>query len=253
MIAYENSRLVQSYFEGVGFERFQRVHHAEQCRGVQQALRDGHRQTLQTVVAWLHGENAIKERSVCDAGCGSGEFAVALARAGARVHAVDFSSKMIAAARRHADQACGFADAPSFEVKHIEGLSGVYDAAVCVDVLARYPTQRAIELLGHLSHLARSRLVVTFTPKTRFDALLLRLGNRYAERHGLPPLYTHRHEVIVKALAALGWTVARQSTISRRCGLYYCCVLQLVRVQDTGDRDSGAHAHISRCPMSRSH
>jgi magnesium-protoporphyrin O-methyltransferase len=252
MIAYENSRPIQSYFEGVGFERFQRLHHAEQCHGVQHALRDGHRQTLQTVLAWLEAEGGLRERSVCDAGCGTGELTVALAQAGARVHAVDFSSKMVAAARQRAGLAFGCADAPSFAVQHIEGLSGAYDAVVCVDVLARYPTQRAIELIAHLSRLTRSRLVVTFTPKTRLDALLLKLGNAYAERHGLPPLYTHRREVIIKALAALGWEVRRQIVISRRWKFYYCCVLQLVRAQQgAGDGEVGAPAVSASCPMSQ--
>ena len=67
---------------------------------------------------------------VLDAGCGSGQFAIALAERGARVTGIDLSPEMIRRARDHAAEH-GFADDIDWrtgDVKHLSEPLAVYDA-----------------------------------------------------------------------------------------------------------------------------
>jgi magnesium-protoporphyrin O-methyltransferase len=227
MLLSEQSQLVRSYFETAGYERFRRIYQAE-CGGVfHRHVRDGHRQTTETVLSWLGAARGMEQISVCDAGCGTGALSIPLARAGALVHGVDFSGRMIAAARRNAQGATGGARKPRFEVEDVTNLRATYHTVACIDVLPRYPQSQAIALLGHLSQLATRRLVVSFTPKTWLDPLLLKLGNSVAKRRNAPLLHTHHRELIVNTLTAHGWEIARQTMISAPFKVYYCHLLEL--------------------------
>jgi SAM-dependent methyltransferase len=67
---------------------------------------------------------------VLDAGCGSGQFAIALAERGARVTGIDLSPEMLRRARDHAAEH-GFADDIDWrtgDVKHLSEPLAVYDA-----------------------------------------------------------------------------------------------------------------------------
>jgi magnesium-protoporphyrin O-methyltransferase len=232
MKAFDGAGAVRSYFEGIGFERFRRLHGDEHCSRLQKAVREGHDITLLTVLDWLGVKAGLDGVSICDAGCGAGALSIALAQAGADVHAVDFSRQMVGYAQRRAHKMGVPVDNLEFEVADLADVRGQFDTVVCIDVFARYPLQRVVELLTRLSRLAQSRLILTFTPKTLFDWPLLKLGNLYAQRHDLPALYTHPTQAIGETIEALGWQVRRQKSIASRFNLYYCCVLELVRDGD---------------------
>jgi magnesium-protoporphyrin O-methyltransferase len=225
----KNNQLVQSYFEGRGFERFRRIYGAEQSNWFQKEVRAGHLETVETVLGWLKTTPNLGQRSICDAGCGIGTLSIPLAQTGAQVHAVDFSEKMIMMAKSRARDILGPAGNLKFEVQDLTHLSEGYDTVICIDLFARYSTQRVVHILHQLSSLADSQFILTFTPKTRLDKLLLKIGNAYAKHKNAPFLYTHRQEVIVKALEALGWEINRKKIISTRFKFYYCCLLEATR------------------------
>lgn len=228
-----DNQVIQAYFEGKGFERFRLIYGDEQSNRFQKEVRAGHLETVETVLSWLKTEPDLRHRSICDAGCGIGTLSIPLAQAGARVHAVDFSQKMITVAESRAREILGTVENLDFEVQDITRLSKGYDSVICIDLFARYSSQKVIELLGQLSLLADSQLILSFTPKTMLDKLLLKIGNVYAKRKNAPLLYTHREEVIVKALEALGWQVKRKKVISSRFKFYYCCLLEATRPAGT--------------------
>jgi magnesium-protoporphyrin O-methyltransferase len=231
--------LIQSYFDGIGFERLHRIYGEDPCSGFRAMVRKGHREVLGTVQSWLDAEDAVAGKTMLDAGCGSGTMSIPLAAAGATVHAVDFSEKMIAAARERAGPEGIPADRLRFAVSDLMSVRGSFDTVLCIDVLARYSTIASTALLAHLTSLAASRLILTFTPKGLLDRLWLAIGNRYASRRNAAPLYTHREADIVTALGALGWTIHREVSVAAGFRSYFCRLLECRRreagLEYTGD------------------
>ena len=103
---------------------------------------------------------------------------------------------------------------------------GSYDTVVCIDVLARYSGGAAATLLAHLTSLATSRLILTYTPKGLLDGLWLAIGNHFAKRKHAAPLYTHREADIAAALRLRGWTIHRKAEVASGWRSYFCCVLE---------------------------
>jgi magnesium-protoporphyrin O-methyltransferase len=221
--------LIRSYFDGIGFERLHRIYGEDPCSGFRAMVRKGHSEVLGTVLSWLRAEQAIAGHTILDAGCGSGTVSIPLAAAGATVHAVDFSEKMIEAARERADRESISTDRLRFAVCDFMSVRGSYDTVLSIDVLARYSTAASTALLAHLTSLASSRLILTYTPKGLLDRLWLAIGNRYASRRKAAPLYTHREADIGTALGSLGWTVHREVRVAAGFRSYFCCLLECRR------------------------
>src|SRR5829696_8442645 len=124
--------LIQSYFDGIGFERLHTIYGDDPCSGFRLRVREGHSDVVRTVLSWLTQDTAAK--TVLDAGCGTGSLSIPLAAAGYTVDAVDFSQKMIEAAREKAARAF----IPETRLRFVESdfmsIRGSYDTVVCVDV-----------------------------------------------------------------------------------------------------------------------
>lgn len=60
------------------------------------------RKECRTIVTWLNERGVFPGAQVLDAGCGTGRYAVELARRGYVVHGIDLSSELIAVAKRSA-------------------------------------------------------------------------------------------------------------------------------------------------------
>src|SRR5262245_45466683 len=91
------------------------------------------RKECTTIVAWLVDRDVLPGAAVLDAGCGTGRYAIELARRGYNVHGLDLSSELVDVARREAGAANGLV---SFAVGDILTLpSERYDAILCRGVL----------------------------------------------------------------------------------------------------------------------
>jgi magnesium-protoporphyrin O-methyltransferase len=236
MIEAVQMNRIQSYFDGAGFERLRVIYGEEQCTGFRRIVRQGHQQVVDTLLSWLGPQNGVKSQTVLDAGCGTGSLSIPLAQAGAVVHGVDFSERMIETAQNRARQLGVPAGRLVFDVRDLKSISQSYDTVVCIDVFARYSTEAAIDMLRDLSSLARGSLIFTFTPKTVLDYLLHAIGGVYAKRNQALPLYTHSRKDIVNAVESFGWTIHREAKFSAGFGSYFC---RLVEVRRRNPEDSG--------------
>src|SRR5262245_53975416 len=81
---------------------------------------------LRTVVAQLGSEPGSL---VLDAGCGAGQWSVALALVGHRIHGIDISPEMIAASRDRATSHAIADDVASFRVGSLDA-TGLPDASI---------------------------------------------------------------------------------------------------------------------------
>jgi magnesium-protoporphyrin O-methyltransferase len=224
-----NIQAVQSYFNGAGFERLRSIYCDEQCRGFRGMVRRGHQQVVDTVLSWTGARHGLEGHTILDAGCGVGTISIPLAQAGARVDGIDVSDKMIETAKQRAARAGITRGNARFAVTDFQPVRNRYDTVLCIDVFARYSTADVLDMLGGLSRLAESRMIISFTPKTGMDSLWLRIGNFVARRANASPLYTHSRRVVIDRLESLGWRVHRQINVSAGLGSYYCCLVEVHR------------------------
>ncbi|MBW4574098.1 MAG: magnesium protoporphyrin IX methyltransferase [Aphanothece sp. CMT-3BRIN-NPC111] len=227
MNAADDKTVVKEYFNSTGFDRWQRIYGDGEVNKVQLDIREGHQQTVDTVLGWLSADGNLADLSICDAGCGLGSLSIPLAQAGAKVNASDISEKMVGEAKERAEVILGNTSNPAFSVQDLEKLSGKYHTVICLDVLIHYPQEKAAEMISHLSSMAESRLILSFAPKTFALSLLKKIGSFFPGASKATRAYLHREADIVKILESNGFAVQRQGMTRTR--FYFSRLLEATR------------------------
>ncbi|MEB3180645.1 MAG: magnesium protoporphyrin IX methyltransferase [Nostocaceae cyanobacterium] len=223
----DDKTVVKEYFNSTGFDRWRRIYGDGEVNKVQLDIRNGHQQTVDSVINWLQADNNLPELTICDAGCGVGSLSIPLAKAGAKVYASDISEKMVTEAKERATNTLGQSENPSFSVQDLEKLSGKYHTVICLDVLIHYPQEKADEMISHLCSLAHSRVILSFAPKTCALAILKKIGSFFPGPSKATRAYLHREADVVKILQANGFTIQRQSMTKTR--FYFSRLLEATR------------------------
>ena len=209
--AFEKSE-VQTYFNGMGFDRWNRIYSdSEDVNNVQRNIRLGHQKTVDDVLLWIKESGEINELTFCDAGCGVGSLSIPLAEMGAKlIAASDISESMIAeTSRRAADKGLDL-NKLKLSTSDLESLEGDFHTVVCLDVFIHYPQTAAEEMVRHLCGLTQQRLIVSFAPYTLFLAALKRIGQMFPGPSKTTRAYTLREDGIVRAAKESGFKVVRQ-------------------------------------------
>ncbi len=207
----DDKTIVKDYFNSTGFDRWRRIYGDGEVNKVQLDIRNGHQQTVDTVISWLTADNNLAGMSICDAGCGVGSLSIPLAQAGAKVYASDISDKMVEEAKERALKTLGQGENPTFAVQDLETLGGNYHTVICLDVLIHYPQDKAAEMISHLCSLSQSRLILSFAPKTFALSILKKIGSFFPGPSKATRAYLHREADVVKILESNGFSVQRQS------------------------------------------
>ena len=219
--------IVKEYFNATGFDRWRRIYGDGDVNKVQLDIRNGHQQTIDTVLSWLKEDGNLAELSICDAGCGVGSLSIPLAEAGAKVFASDISEKMVGEAKEKATEILKDSGNPSFAVDDLEALTGEYDTVICLDVLIHYPTEEAAKMINHLASLAKSRLILSFAPKTLCLTILKKIGEFFPGPSKTTRAYQHKEKEIIEILADNGFQIKRNGMTSTR--FYYSRILEALR------------------------
>lgn len=227
MNTLDDKAIVQNYFNSVGFDRWQRIYGDGEVNRVQQDIRVGHQQTVDTVLNWLRQEENLSQLTICDAGCGVGSLSIPLAALGAQVSASDLSEKMVGEAQTRAAQQLEHTDNLQFTVQDLEALSGHYHTVICLDVLIHYPEDKVAAMIAHLSSLAESRLILSFAPKTFAYSLLKKVGDFFPGPSKATRAYLHPEAKIRAILAENGWQVDR--TAMTKTQFYFSRLLEATR------------------------
>lgn len=227
MNAVDDKTIVKDYFNATGFDRWRRIYGTEQVNKVQLDIRQGHQQTVDTVLDWLKADGNLQGLSICDAGCGVGTLSIPLAQAGAMVYGSDISEKMVAEAYQRAKTVLIYPNNIAFSAQDLESLSGRYHTVICLDVLIHYPQEKAGEMIAHLCSLAESRLILSFAPKTLALSVLKKIGELFPGPSKTTRAYQHREADIVNILQQNGFSIQRQGMTSTR--FYYSRLLEATR------------------------
>jgi magnesium-protoporphyrin O-methyltransferase len=223
----DDKTVVKQYFNSTGFDRWQRIYGNGTVNKVQLDIRTGHQQTVDTLLGWLEADGNLRGLSVCDAGCGVGSLSIPLAEAGAIVCASDISEKMVAHAYDRSVAVPGKLYNISFAARDLETLTGNFHTVICLDVLIHYPQNKAAEMIGHLSSIAQSRLIISFAPKTLALTALKKVGELFPGPSKTTRAYQHREADIIKILENNGFAIKRKAMTSTR--FYYSLMLEAVR------------------------
>lgn len=220
--------IVKDYFNQTGFDRWRRIYgETEDVNKVQKKIRQGHQQTIDTVVGWLEEDGNLADISICDAGCGVGSLSIPLAKAGATVYASDISEKMVGEAKEKAQAMLEDTSKLNFSVADLEALSGKYNTVICLDVLIHYPTEEAAKMITHLASLAESRLILSFAPKTCLLFVLKKIGEFFPGPSKTTRAYQHKESEIIAILKDNGFEIKRTGMTS--ISFYYSRILEAVR------------------------
>lgn len=223
--------VVKDYFNQTGFDRWRRIYgETDDVNKVQKKIREGHQQTIDTVVSWLKDDGNLADLTICDAGCGVGSLTIPLAEAGATVSASDISAKMVGEAQEKAEAALADSSKVAFSVKDLETLTGKYDTVICLDVLIHYPTEDAAKMISHLASLADSRLILSFAPKTCLLFVLKKIGEFFPGPSKTTRAYQHREGDIRKILQENGFEIKRTGMTS--ISFYYSRILEAVKTTE---------------------
>ncbi|WP_414545750.1 magnesium protoporphyrin IX methyltransferase [Nostoc sp. CCY0012] len=223
----DDKTIVREYFNSTGFDRWRRIYGDGEVNKVQLDIRNGHQQTVDTVIGWLKDDANLAELSICDAGCGVGSLSIPLATDGAKVYASDISDKMVSEGKDRALAALGNAENPTFAVQDLESLSGQYHTVICLDVLIHYPQEKADEMISHLCSLAESRMIISFAPKTCALSILKKIGSFFPGPSKTTRAYLHREADVVRILESNGFAIQRQAMTKTR--FYYSRILEATR------------------------
>jgi magnesium-protoporphyrin O-methyltransferase len=227
MNAADDKTIVREYFNSTGFDRWRRIYGDGEVNKVQLDIRNGHQQTVDTVLGWLKADNNLPQLSICDAGCGVGSLSIPLAVDGAKVYASDISEKMVEEGKDRAKQTLGNSENPTFAVQDLEALSGSYHTVICLDVLIHYPQEKADEMISHLCSLAESRIILSFAPKTCALTILKKIGSFFPGPSKATRAYLHREADVVKILETNGFSLQRQEMTKTR--FYFSRILEATR------------------------
>lgn len=223
----DDKKVVKEYFNATGFERWRNIYGDGNVNKVQLDIRQGHQQTIDKVVAWLEDDGNLSDLVICDAGCGVGSLTIPLAQAGAKVFASDISAKMVGEAAERIKVAVENPVNIRVAVQDLESIRGQYDTVICLDVLIHYPTEDASKMISHLASLAKSRLIISFAPKTLFLTVLKKIGEFFPGPSKATRAYQHKEEDIIKILKDNGFQIKRTAMTST--SFYYSRLLEAVK------------------------
>ncbi|MEH2241102.1 magnesium protoporphyrin IX methyltransferase [Nostoc sp.] len=223
----DDKTIVREYFNSTGFDRWKRIYGDGEVNKIQLDIRNGHQQTVDTVLGWLKADNNLPELSICDAGCGVGSLSIPLAVDGAKVYATDISEKMVEEGKDRAKLALPNAENPTFAVQDLESLSGSYHTVICLDVLIHYPQEKADEMISHLCSLAQSRIILSFAPKTCALSILKKIGSFFPGPSKATRAYLHREADVVRILESNGFSLQRKAMTKTR--FYFSRLLEATR------------------------
>ena len=203
---------VQEYFNGTGFDRWNRIYSkSNDINTVQKNIRKGHQKTIDDVIKWVKNYSEIEKYSFCDVGCGVGSLTIPLLKSGVKdIQVSDISTSMIEETKLRIKNAGLSSKRINFKVSDLEKLQGAFDVVICLDVFIHYPQSVAEEMVKHLCDLSKYKLIVSFAPYTPFLAILKNIGKLFPGPSKTTRAYTLNERGIINAAKAKGFIVVQK-------------------------------------------
>jgi magnesium-protoporphyrin O-methyltransferase len=220
---------LETYFDATAMDAWAQLTSDAPVSRIRATVRQGRDRMRAVFMAWLPSD--MSRAALLDAGCGTGALAVATARRGAHVTAIDIAGNLINLARERApkDLSPGAID---FRVGDMLSPDlGGFDHVAAMDSLIHYPTREIVGVLAAIGQRTRRSIVFTFAPRTPLLSLMWAVGRLFPRADRAPaiePVMETRLRKAIEAEPALAaWRVGRTARIVN--GFYTSQAMELVR------------------------
>lgn len=227
--SYEERRQeLTAYFDSTAANAWTQLTSDAPVSRIRATVRAGRDAMRDLLLSWLPGN--LEGRSVLDAGCGPGAFAIEAARRGARVVAVDISPTLIEVARERTPDE--LAERIEYRVGDMLAVDGDrYDHVVAMDSLIHYGREDFVTAVGRLGAASRRSVLLTFAPRTPLLTAMHVVGRLIPQReHRAPAIVPQGERRLADQLLASrdlsGWAVGRGERV--RSGFYTSQALELI-------------------------
>jgi magnesium-protoporphyrin O-methyltransferase len=220
---------IEEYFDRTAADAWRRLTSDVPVNRIRATVRAG-RDTMRSILL----DRLPADLTGCrllDAGCGTGALAVAAARRGADVVAVDLSPTLIDLARSRAAGAAGPGRLTFSSGDMLISALGEFDYVVAMDSLIHYASEDVASAIGGLASRTRRSILITFAPRTASLAFMHGVGRLFPHANRAPAIQPVAERemirLIVKEPGLVQWRVSRVRRVKN--GFYISQAVELRR------------------------
>jgi magnesium-protoporphyrin O-methyltransferase len=187
--AYEQRRgKIEDYFDRTAVKAWEQLTSTAPVGRIRSTVRAGRDRMRAQLMDWLPQD--LRGVRVLDAGCGTGALALAAARRGAHVVAIDLSPALVKVARDRVTELQGDAPLAGHIDWHsgdmLDGGLGAFDHVVAMDSLIHYDEADMVRILESWSQRTRHSMLFTFAPRTPLLAAMRSMGSLFPRGNRAP-------------------------------------------------------------------
>ncbi len=177
---------LETYFDRTAVEAWKKLTSDAPVSWIRATVRAG-REKMRALLLYRLGAD-LSGQHILDAGCGTGALAIAAAKRGARVTAIDLSENLVNIARENARSELG--NAPiSFHVGDMLDPSlGRFDQIVAMDSLIHYQSDDMLQTVSRFAKKCSSTMLFTFAPRTPLLATMHTVGKLFPRSDRAPAI-----------------------------------------------------------------
>jgi magnesium-protoporphyrin O-methyltransferase len=184
---------LETYFDRTAVAAWSRLTSDAPVSYIRGTVRAGRNAMRDTLLGWLpedmHGARLL------DAGCGTGALAVATARRGAHVTAVDLSPTLINLARERCPRDLRAGSLQFTVGDMLDAATAQFDFVVAMDSLIHYRGPDVVNAVARLAANTSEAILFTFAPRTPLLATMHAVGRLFPRNNRAPaiePLSAHK-------------------------------------------------------------
>ena len=211
---------IEHYFDRTAVQAWERLTSTAPVGRIRATVRAGRDRMREQLLSWLPED--LHGRRILDAGCGTGAFAMAAARRGADVVAIDLSPSLVeVAVRRVAQHLDVFASGGHIDFRSgdfTDPSLGEFDHVVAMDSLIHYDAIDATRVLHGWAERTRGSLLFTFAPSSPLLRAMHAVGRFFPKGDRAPAIEPVAEQHLRRLLATndglARWSAGRTQRIS---------------------------------------
>jgi magnesium-protoporphyrin O-methyltransferase len=219
---------IEEYFDRTAAQAWARLTSDAPVSGIRATVRAGRDRMRGILAGWLPAD--LTGCRVLDAGCGTGQMAMALAQRGAEVVAIDLSRTLTDLARERMAAAAIAGHVTFLAGDMLDPELGEFDHVVAMDSLIHYRSADTVRALSGLAARTRHSIVFTFAPRTPALSVMHAVGRLFPRGDRAPAIepvaeHTLRLDLAEPPVLA-GWKPSRSERVAS--GFYTSQAMELL-------------------------